>query len=126
METVLLVDDDEMVLTLCCFILRASGLKLMRAEDGEEAIRLAIKFRGTIELLLSDIVMPGAMNGIQLARKLCEIKPGVKVVLMSGYNEEAFQLDPSWRFLPKPFNPATLISTVGATLGHEVSAGIAR
>jgi DNA-binding NtrC family response regulator len=75
-------------------------------------------------VLLSDIIMPGDVHGIRLARTLTRQRPEMKVVLMSGYEPEHFDLDPSWRFLNKPFRPATLLSMVGESLGREVHAGI--
>jgi DNA-binding NtrC family response regulator len=129
MDTILIVDDDQMVLTLCCFILRdVDRLEILRAVDGEDAMEVAVRFRGPIHVLLSDIIMPGDIHGIRLARTLTAQRPDMKVVLMSGYNPEQFDLDldPAWRFLHKPFRPATLLSMVGESLGREVHAGIAR
>ena len=76
----------------------------------------ASKYDETIELLLSDIVMPGGISGLELAECLTVSRPEIKVLLMSGNSPEALVMKPGWRFLAKPFRPADLLGQVGAIL----------
>jgi two-component system cell cycle response regulator CpdR len=117
MATILLVDDDLMVTELCYrFLIDRGGGYVLPAGSGSQAIDLAVRYTGVIELLLSDTSMPGGMSGIELAEQLTLSRPGIKVLLMSGLSSRDFVLASSWRFLAKPFHPLNLISSVGAIL----------
>src|SRR5690242_14472995 len=104
MYTVLLVDDDRCILHLCTDILaRTRRLRILQASSGREAIDTASKYDGTIALLLSDIMMPGGISGLELAEFLTVSRPEIKVLLMSGSSFESLVMKPGWRFLAKPF-----------------------
>ncbi len=110
MTTVLLVDDDDQVRDICYWILtKEGGHNVLRAGNGQDAIEVARQYTGLIELLLSDISMPGECDGLQLAQKLTADRPEVKVLLMSGLTPSGFVLEPGWFFIAKPFSPAALV-----------------
>jgi DNA-binding NtrC family response regulator len=118
--TILLVDDNEMVRK---FVLMAlSGLghgEVLEANDAAQAIKISEAYHEPIEVLLTDVVMPGEMNGHDLARKISETRPETKILLMSGYDETAAcALREGWRFIHKPFSTSALIETVEQVL-HE-------
>jgi CheY-like chemotaxis protein len=87
-ETVLLVDDDEMVRNFVERVLRQHGYTVHAAADAEAALAVCAREAASIRLLLTDVVMPG-MNGAELAVRVRSLLPGVRVVFMSGYTDEA-------------------------------------
>jgi|SRR5882724_6182387 len=93
---------------------------VLQAENASEALEISAKHPKPI-LLLSDISMPGQLNGRELARKISEDRPETKVVLMSGEVKPAECVRQGWRFIPKPFLVSTLIETVKEVLNewHE-------
>lgn len=118
-ETVLLSEDEQDVREIAREFLESGGYRVIEARDGAEAIELAAKHRGEIQLLVTDMVMPG-MTGQELAVKLQMAHPGLCVVFMSGYSEHAAtemaNADPSVRLLTKPFSRAAILRTVGESL----------
>jgi signal transduction histidine kinase/ActR/RegA family two-component response regulator len=106
-ETVLLVDDDEIVRTTVASMLEDLGYTVLLAQSGAEA--LTILERGVkIDLVFTDVVMPGAISGRQLAERAVEIVPTLKILFTSGYTENAIvhngRLDPGVEFLSKPYS----------------------
>ena len=87
-ETVLLVEDEDIVRKLCIGILEGLGYKVLPAGNGDEAITLALGYGERIDLLLTDVVMPG-MNGRELANRLARIHPETRVLFTSGYTDNA-------------------------------------
>jgi two-component system, cell cycle sensor histidine kinase and response regulator CckA len=118
-ETVLLTEDEQDVREIAREFLESGGYRVIEAKDGAEAMRLATQHRGKIQLLVTDMVMPG-MTGQELAVQLQSEYPGLCVVFMSGYSEHAAtemaNADPSVRLLTKPFSRAVLLRTVGEIL----------
>ena len=118
-ETVLLVEDEEVVRGLARQILEDAGYRVLVAQQGEEAIRLCIEDAKEIHLLLTDVVMPGA-GGKEVADRLGSLRPGIKVLFMSGYTDEAIVhhgvLDSNVKFIQKPFSPAALARKVREVL----------
>jgi two-component system cell cycle sensor histidine kinase/response regulator CckA len=118
-ETILVVEDQEEVRKLALEVLGGYGYQLLEAANGAEALDLAERYSGTIDLLLTDVVMP-VMNGRELAERLCPQRPEMKVLYMSGYTEDVMArggvLDPSLAYLPKPFPPERLAAKVRRTL----------
>jgi len=110
-ETILLVEDEEAVRTLTTRALTARGYTVLVAANGPDALRLAEPLAAPIHLLLTDVVMP-EMSGRELTRRLTASRPGLRVLYMSGYSEEAIArhgvLDPGTAFLQKPFTPDAL------------------
>ena len=108
--TILIADDEAALRHAIAEILRTNGYKVLDAESSTEALELARHHRGQLEILLTDIVMPG-LRGPELARQVSKIHPEVQIVYMSGYAEglpEA-QLPENATFLQKPFRFATLL-----------------
>jgi signal transduction histidine kinase/CheY-like chemotaxis protein len=114
--TVLVVDDDDDVRRMVERALRRAGYTVMTATSGPDALARARAYPGEIDLLLTDVVMPG-MTGQELIRELSAERPGLQVVFMSGYHPGA-PIDPR-RFVAKPFDRATLLSTVADVLANR-------
>ncbi|VTR94811.1 multi-sensor hybrid histidine kinase : Multi-sensor hybrid histidine kinase OS=Chthoniobacter flavus Ellin428 GN=CfE428DRAFT_6228 PE=4 SV=1: Response_reg: GAF_3: PAS_4: PAS_4: GAF_2: PAS_9: PAS_3: HisKA: HATPase_c: Response_reg [Gemmata massiliana] len=114
-ETLLLVEDEDGVRALARHVLRGCGYTVLEARDGVEALRLTGEHRGRIHLLLTDVVMP-RMNGRQLAERLMELVPGIQVLFLSGYTDDAVVrhgiLEAEVAFLQKPFTPGSLAAKV--------------
>src|SRR5262245_41731527 len=103
-RTILVVDDVKIVRRLVCVALQGcDDTDFLEAQDATEALKIAREHRGPIDLLLSDIAMPGSISGIETAVRLCQSRPETKVLLMSGYAPEALTIKPDWRFIQKPF-----------------------
>jgi signal transduction histidine kinase len=118
-ETILLVEDETGVRGLAEQVLADYGYRVLAASRGEEALRLAAQSDGPLHLLLTDVVMPG-MSGRELAERLHPSKPGLKVLYMSGYTDEAIVrhgvLEEGVEFLQKPFTPQALARKVRQVL----------
>jgi PAS domain S-box-containing protein len=121
-ETILLVEDESNLRRLAHQYLENQGYKILDAEDGAAALQIAAGYRGTIDLLLTDVVMPG-MNGRQLAAEITAERPDVRVLYMSGYTEDAIGhdglLDAGVHLLQKPFSLPTLKDRVRELLDSE-------
>jgi two-component system cell cycle sensor histidine kinase/response regulator CckA len=118
-ETVLLVEDEDVVRALVREILESFGYDVLEAPDGAAALETSSAHDGPIDLVLTDVVMPG-MGGPELISRLRGKRPDAKVVFTSGYSEDAIANDgvlhPGARFLEKPFTAATLAETVRGAL----------
>jgi two-component system, cell cycle sensor histidine kinase and response regulator CckA len=110
-ETVLVVEDDEALRKLTCECLEENGYTVLAAKNPAEAIEESKRHEGTIHLLVTDMVMPG-MNGRELAARLAELRPEMRVLYVSGYTDDAiirhFILEPGLAFLQKPFTQKAL------------------
>lgn len=119
-ETILVVDDEPGVRSLVRAILAAQGYRVVEAEDAESARHLAGEGARAVDLLLTDMVMPG-VSGTALARELLATRPDLKVLYMSGFADPtlfgADRLGPGSHFLQKPFKPAVLTAKVREVLG---------
>jgi CheY-like chemotaxis protein len=119
METILVVDDDPVVLALARDILAGEGYRVFEAAGGEDALRIAEEYAGPIHLLLTDVVMPG-MSGRELADRLRSIRRETKVLFMSAFSAEfladygVISGDP---LITKPFTLADLAHKVREILG---------
>ncbi|HEY3117791.1 MAG TPA: PAS domain S-box protein, partial [Chloroflexota bacterium] len=114
-ETILLVEDEPEVRKLAGTVLQRAGYTVLVAADGEAAIKAVGRHKGAIELLLTDVVMPG-MNGPALAALLIKVRPAMKVLFMSGYPGDALQrqdvLQDGATYIAKPFRPRALAQKV--------------
>lgn len=114
-ETILLVEDELSILKLGAMILNKSGYTVLDANSPEKAIDIASKHESPIHLLITDVVMP-QMNGKLLFEKISIIKPGIKVLFMSGYTADIISnhgvIENGLHFLQKPFSTKTLAATV--------------
>ncbi len=117
-ETVLLCEDEPWIRKLVATMLGKLGYRVLESESPEEALQIAVG-RGAIDLLLTDIVMPG-MNGFDLALKVRELRPDIKTLYMSGYTDtqisRGWVIDPGIPFLQKPFTSSALSEKVREAL----------
>ena len=118
-ETILLVEDDDGVRTLAKSVLEIYGYTVLAAQNAEVAMRLCREHQGPIQLLATDLVMPG-MGGRQLAEQIAASQAGIKVLYMSGYSIEPEirpgVLQAGMAFLKKPFSPSVLALKVREVL----------
>ena len=129
-ETILVVDDEIIVLSLTTMMLRRFGYEVLTAASPEEALRLFDKWPDLrIDLLLVDIIMPG-MNGLVLAERIRERRPAVPILYMSGYSERDLLgpiLTPEITYLAKPFSSLQLTRLIREVLDknqtHTKTAG---
>jgi signal transduction histidine kinase len=118
-HTVLLVEDDSDVRALAKHVLEESDMHVIEAPDGPSALVLWEKHRDKIDLLLTDMVMPGGLTGADLADRILADRPGLPVIFSSGYsvtlfNDDRFRQD--FNYLPKPYLSSELVSFVAKTL----------
>jgi CheY-like chemotaxis protein len=117
--TILLAEDEPVVRSLARAVLERTGYTVIEAADGLTALTLAGERRDDIDLLLTDVVMPG-MTGLELARRVSALRRGLPIVLMSGYAEEglprAAAADHELGFLAKPFTNEALLARVREAL----------
>jgi PAS domain S-box-containing protein len=110
-RTILLAEDEEMVRELAIEIFQGAGYTVLDAPNGAAALAVCNRHEGRIDLLVTDMVMPG-MDGIELARRVCASRPGIPVLFMSGYAEDAKDrlgdLNDGRAFLQKPITPTNL------------------
>jgi CheY-like chemotaxis protein len=122
-ETVLLVEDEENLRKLALRVLERSGYRVYEAAAGAAALKTWRKHGSGIDLLLTDMVMPGGLTGRELAERLKSEKPDLKVIYASGHNDEmigiTFPLAQDFSFLRKPFNPAKLLQAVRDSLDQR-------
>jgi two-component system cell cycle sensor histidine kinase/response regulator CckA len=120
---ILLVEDEEAVRAFAARALKARGYTVYEAGSGSEALELIKGLNEDIDLVVSDVVMPG-IDGPTLLRELRRRQPKLKIIFVSGYAEDAFERhlpkDESFNFLPKPFSLKELATTVKATLEAQV------
>ena len=123
-KTILLAEDEVMVRTLARESLIMYGHTVLEAGNAAEALQLCKQHMGPIDLLLTDVVMPG-MGGPELAEQLGKLRPDTQVLYMSGYTDQAIVhngvLDSGVNFIGKPFTPASLVLKVNAVLQHQAN-----
>jgi signal transduction histidine kinase/heme-degrading monooxygenase HmoA len=112
-ETILIVDDEKVIREYVRAVLGEQGYTLLEAANGVLAMEVAHNYRGEISLLLTDVVMP-QMGGLQLAGRLRELRPGLKVLYISGYSEPRMEgsLSSGDRIIQKPFSPTAIAGIV--------------
>jgi two-component system, cell cycle sensor histidine kinase and response regulator CckA len=118
-ETVLLVEDEESVRQLVRETLETRGYHVLEAENGNAGLEVAAGFSGKIDLVITDVVMPG-ISGRELAQELLKLRPGIKVLYLSGYTEDTFMsegpMERGTAFLQKPFTLQNLSRKVREVL----------
>jgi two-component system cell cycle sensor histidine kinase/response regulator CckA len=120
-ETVLVVDDEEEVRSLVSEMLRFYGYKVMEAPNAGNALMIFEKYQDTIDIVLTDVVMP-QMSGLDFVEKILPDYPSTKVLFMSGYTDNVIVehglLDKDRNFIQKPFNAKALIQKVREILDN--------
>jgi CheY-like chemotaxis protein len=118
-ETILLVEDEDRVRTLAARMLKQQGYTLLTASNAQEAIEICSGHSHPIDLLLTDVIMPGE-NGVELARKIQAQHEGIRVLYISGYTDDTIgnkgAFEPGVTLLQKPFSPAELAGMVREVL----------
>ncbi|MCL4370811.1 MAG: CHASE domain-containing protein [Chloroflexi bacterium] len=126
-ETILLVEDEELVRSLARRILQSNGYQVLEAARGEDALRLCKTHAGPIHLVITDVVMPG-MSGRELAEQLRYFRTETKVLYMSGYTDDDMVrrgvLQEEMAFLQKPFKPEALLNRVRRMLDENTPGAI--
>jgi two-component system, cell cycle sensor histidine kinase and response regulator CckA len=121
-ETVLLVEDEELVRVMLVEVLKSGGYAVLDARHGADALALGDQYVESIDLLVTDVTMPG-FSGLELARRLGEKRPAMRVLFISGYSDqEAAQwgkLNQPVQFLQKPFHPDAFLAKVRQILDHR-------
>jgi CheY-like chemotaxis protein len=121
-ETILLVEDDAAVRELVRSMLSAQGYSVLAPPNPLEVESLCTGHSGQIHLLLTDLILPG-VSGREIAKRVCSLRPEVKVLFMSGYTDDStihrYGIDPSFAFLSKPFSSATLAAKVREVLDAD-------
>jgi two-component system cell cycle sensor histidine kinase/response regulator CckA len=118
--TILLVEDDASLRRFVRRLLSDQAFRVIEASDGAEALEIASTYSGHIDLLLTDVIMP-KVNGLMLAQRLLDERPGVSVLYMSGYVESSMLLakHPESILLQKPFTADALMAAVRQVLASK-------
>ena len=123
--TVLVVEDEPAVREVAVAILADLGYRIIEAADGEQALLVFGAHASEVDLLLTDVVLPGQVRGRELAERITAIRPGVKVLFMSGYTENSIvhhgRLDDGVQLIGKPFKRQQLARKVQEVLGAAPS-----
>jgi CheY-like chemotaxis protein len=118
-QTILVVEDEKAVRELAAQVLQEHGYKVLIAENGTQALQLSLGYQGSIDLLVTDVVMPG-MTGWDLAEGFRGQRPDARVLFTSGYSDRALTEQPAsadaFDFMPKPFTLESLIHKVQTVL----------
>ena len=118
-ERILLVEDDEDLRFISSSTLRKQGYQIVEARDGEEAIR-QLQDNQPFDLLFTDVILPGGMNGVEISEKAKTVRPEIKILFTSGFTEDAIaygsKLDSDETLLKKPYHRADLLQKVRAIL----------
>ncbi len=119
--SVLVVEDEPAVREIACAILGDLGYRVLEAADGEEALRVFGAHAAAVDLLLTDVVLPGPLRGRELAERLAAVRPEIRVLFMSGYTENSIvhhgRLDDGVQLIAKPFKREQLARKVAEVLG---------
>jgi CheY-like chemotaxis protein len=124
-ETILVTEDDDGVRFYVMSALRELGYQVLEASNATAALEIIARPGTRVDLLLSDVVMPG-INGRELANRARELQPNIRVLFMTGYSQDAFvhqgRLDPDIELIEKPFRSERLAARVRAMLDAEMHA----
>lgn len=122
--TILVIEDEPVLLSLARMVLENSGYHVLEAASGDEALALWKEKKDTVDLVLTDMVMPGSLSGPQVAQMMRADNPTLQVIYSSGYSMDSMvdttgETDPK-SYLPKPYVPSTLVKAVKTRLETPV------
>ena len=121
-QTILLVEDEPGILKLCKLILERNGYTVLAFENAADALQMAERYHETIDLLITDVMMP-EMNGSELSKKLLATRPDLQILFISGYTADIIAhntiLDSKINFIQKPFSPKALTTSVYTILNSK-------
>lgn len=135
MHTILVVEDNTPLRKFVTSLLKDQGYRVLDASNGKDALELAGRHPGDLHAMLADIILNGPMDGLELGNEMRRLRPGTRVLYMSGYAgsfADRLELEAlSDFFIAKPFTPKTLLAMVAACLAGELpertaSAGTSR
>lgn len=119
-QTILVVEDAEAIRRMICSMLMQCGFTVIEAGDGVEALQLLEQRAEPVHLVVTDVIMP-QMHGTELARRLAQLRPGLRVIFMSGFSDDpvvrTVEREKSF-FLPKPFTTVALVEKVREALNQ--------
>jgi CheY-like chemotaxis protein len=115
MANVLVVDDEPGLLQLIVMVLKQHGHTVLSASNGVEGLMVYSSYHGNIDLVLTDVQMPG-MNGIEMAERVRAINPGARILLMSGFVPDNLAVPGEFQLIRKPFMPKQLVEYVAQAL----------
>jgi CheY-like chemotaxis protein len=122
-ETILVVEDERDLREIITRTLNRHGYRVFQAVDGQNALQIWTEYKDKIDLLFTDVIMPGGLNGRELAERLLVDKPELKVIYSTGYNADAlgkdFRLDPDLNYLQKPYLPNDLTRIIRRRLDEK-------
>ncbi len=122
-ETILVVEDERDLREIIARTLNRHGYRVFQTVDGQNALAVWAEYKNEIDLLFTDVIMPGGINGRELAEKCQAEKPGLKVIFSSGYGAEVLgkdsKLDPDINYLQKPYLPQTLARVIRSCLDKK-------
>lgn len=114
---ILCAEDDAAIRSYLVRLLKANGFTVLAAENGKTALEASRNYTGSIELLLSDVMMPG-MDGLELRKNILAERPETKVLMMSGYTDRCEEISVAGLpFIQKPFTPTDLRRSITSLLG---------
>ena len=114
--TILVVEDDIAILRMVQNVLLGVGFEVLTADSGEKALAVESRWQRSLDVLISDVVMPG-MTGAELAAAVTGRRPDLRGILIAGYPDGAVVvLNPAWSFVGKPFLPRLLVDHVESVL----------
>ncbi len=121
-ETILVVEDDDAVRRMTLEFLKIKGYSVLEARNAADAIQFVGNYSGSIDLVLTDVLMPGIKGG-ELGERLAQLRTGIRVLYMSAYTEDAVMsyemLGPGMAFIEKPFSPDDLAKKVRELLATQ-------
>ncbi len=122
--TILVIEDEPVLLSLARMVLENSGYHVLEASSGDEALTLWQQKKDTVDLVLTDMIMPGSLSGTQVAQMMRADNPSLQVIYSSGYSMDSMvdttgDADPK-SYLPKPYVPSTLIKAIKTRLETPV------
>ncbi len=123
--TILLAEDEAPLRNLLQTIFEKAGFTVLAAENGQQAAHLADGHEGAIDLLVSNVQMPH-MTGPDLAKSLMQMRPGLRVLLISAYPQGLLMLDNGWSFLQKPFLPKAIVDKIYTMMASPPGQGATR
>ena len=107
----LVVDDEESIRAYICSVLQGEGFQTLEAVNATQALQIVHRLSGGIDLIVTDVIMPGDMSGLDLAHSVRLAFPAVRIVLISGYPDvEGRVHPPGFEFVAKPFTPQAIVA----------------
>lgn len=118
--TILIAEDNEQLRQLLCLFLEGEGYRVLQGGNGREALEIAGAHDGRIDVLISDALMP-ELDGPGLVARIWELRPQVRLIIMSSFSPGPISLEGKWRFIRKPFSPGLLLQTIREVLAQPES-----